>query len=71
MLRSVDDSYWGADNDYEKMFLNFWLHPDLQKYCRVDLTQTFPEEVEEGDNVVWEAWSRNAMGLSPSPYASC
>jgi len=71
MLRSVDDSYWGADNDYGEMFLNFWLHPDLRKYCGVDLTHTFPDEVEDNAKVFWEAWWRNAMGLSPSPYASC
>jgi len=67
----VDDDYWAADNDYGEMFLNFWLHPDLRQYCGVDLTGTFPEELGDGKQVVWEAWSRNAMGLSPSPYASC
>lgn len=71
LLRTVGSGYWMADNDYGEMFLNFWLHRDLRKYCGIDLTQTFPEEKTHGKQVVWEAWSRNAMGLSPSPYASC
>ena len=29
---------WLADNDYGEMFLNFPMHPDLQKYCGIDLT---------------------------------
>jgi hypothetical protein len=38
MIRTLDLGYWGADNDYGDMFLNFWLHDDLQQYCGVDLT---------------------------------
>ena len=71
MLRTVDVGYWGADNDYGEMFLNFWLHPTLRPYCGVDLTGTFPEDIRPGHSTLWESWSRNAMGLSPSPYASC
>lgn len=32
---------WLANNDYRKQFLNFPLHPDLQRYCGADLTQLF------------------------------
>lgn len=37
--------YGCADNDYGEMFLNFPLHKDLQKYCGVDLSQIFEEEM--------------------------
>ena len=72
MFCSVDIGYWGLDNDdYGKMFLNFWLHRDLHPYCSIDLTGTFPEDIEPGLNTLWEVWYKNVMGLSPSPYASC
>ena len=29
MLRTVDIGYWGGDNDYGEMFLNWWLHNAL------------------------------------------
>jgi hypothetical protein len=72
MLRSVDTDYYGADNDYGEMFLNFWLHEDLRNLCGVDLTHVFGEELEESKRtVLWEAWCRCAMGLKPSPYQAC
>jgi hypothetical protein len=43
MSRWVITGAWLADNDYGEMFLNFSLHPDLRKYCGVDLSQLFPE----------------------------
>ena len=69
MLRSVGPGYWSTDNDYGEMFLNFWLHPELRKYCGVDLTGLFPDEAAatEGSKL-WEAWARCAMGLRTSPY---
>ena len=61
--------YWGADNDYGEMFLNFWLHRDLRSYCGVDLTAHFPEELEGSSRkVIWEVWTRPPMGIRPSPY---
>ena len=69
MLRSVGPGTFSADNDYGEMFHNFWLHPDLQKYCGIDLSGLFPEEVSSRqDGRLWEAWTRCAMGLRPSPY---
>ena len=50
------------------MFHNFWLHPELRKYCGIDLTGLFPEELSSGLRHLWEAWTRCAMGLRPSPY---
>ncbi|KAL7574690.1 hypothetical protein ACA910_003033 [Epithemia clementina (nom. ined.)] len=70
MLRTVDTSTWLADNNFGEMFLNFWLHPELQKYAGIDLTSLFPEELPQDGSkrCLWEAWNRCAMGLSPSPY---
>jgi hypothetical protein len=51
------------------MFLNFWLHDELQRYCGVDLTTLFPDEVaDSGRARLWETWTRPPMGLKPSPY---
>jgi hypothetical protein len=62
--------YWCADNDYGEQFLNFNLHKDLRPYCGVNLSQLLPEEVCAQTGVVLGVWSRNAMGLKPSPYGS-
>jgi hypothetical protein len=59
---------WGADNNYGDMFLSFWLHDELQRYCGVDLTPLFPDEVPTGQARLWETWTRPPMGLKPSPY---
>lgn len=69
MTRTLDVGYWGADNDYGEMFYNFWLHKDLRRYSGVDLTVHFPEELD-GQDTLWEVWTRPAMGLKPSPYQS-
>jgi hypothetical protein len=38
---------WLADNNFGEMFLSFPLHPDLKKYCGIDLSQLFPEFIKE------------------------
>ena len=70
MARWVIAGSWLADNDYGEQFLNFPLHPELQKYCGVDLTQLFPELTKPESQLVVGRWTRNAMGLRPSPYSS-
>ena len=40
MTRWTLDGTWLADNDYREMFWNFPMHPDLQKYCRINFTST-------------------------------
>ena len=67
MARWVVAGSWLADNDYGEQFLNFPLHPDLQKYCGVDLSQLFPDRESQ---LIIGRWTRNAMGLRPSPYNS-
>lgn len=71
MTRTLEEGYWGADNDYGEMFYNFWLHANLRRYSGVDLTVHFPEELKgTNKSVLWEVWTRPAMGLRPSPYQS-
>jgi len=67
MCRSLLPGYWCADNDYGEQFLNFNLHPELQSYCGVDLTQLMGKP---GEGVILGQWKRCAMGLRPSPYAA-
>ena len=71
MARWVMAGSWLADNDYGEQFLNFPLHPDLRKYCGVDLSQLFDENNPDDQAVpMVGAWMRNAMGLKSSPYNS-
>ena len=70
-VRKVEPGTWGADNDVGEMFLNFWLHDDLQQYCGIDLTKLYPGERENlRTKHHWEVWTRLAMGLRPSPYGA-
>lgn len=71
LLRSVEPGTWMSDNDVGEMFLNFILHESVQALCGVDLTLYFPDGVPEGTSVLWERWTRCAMGLRPSPYQAC
>ena len=68
MCRSLLPGYWCADNDYGEQFLNFNLHPELQRFCGVDLTQLMGGPGQEG--ALLGKWKRCAMGLRPSPYAA-
>jgi len=67
-LRSVEPDYWVADRDLGEMFLNFILHEHLRRYCGVDFTKYFPEEIPKGQRKLWERWTRCCMGILPSPY---
>ena len=75
MCRSLLPGYWCADNDYGEQFLNFNLHPTLQKVCGVDLTQLLsPGKIagtpRRGGDEIMGKWTRCAMGLRPSPYVA-
>ena len=59
---------WLANNGYGEMLLIFPMHPDLQKYCGIDLTQLFPDLRKEGADLLLDAWLRCAMGMTSSPY---
>jgi hypothetical protein len=61
--------FWGGDNNNGDMFLNFWLHVNLQWYYGVDLTTLFPEELNgTHKTMLWEVWAQPPMGVQPSPY---
>lgn len=45
--------------------------PDPYKLCSVDFSQLFPELLMDKAQMVYEAWLRNVMGLTLSPYCSC
>jgi hypothetical protein len=57
------------------MFLNFPLHPSLQKVCGVDLSpyglelKALAEEIGSPWLPRRLAWTRTPMGLTSSPYA--
>ena len=70
MCRWVLTGSWLADNDYEDCWLNFPLHPDLQKYCGIDIGKLFPELNRNEAQMLIAVWIRNAMGPSQSPYCS-
>jgi hypothetical protein len=63
MLRAVDSNTFMSNMDIGEMFLNFVLHESMQSLCGVDLTNYFGE-----GKLLWERWTRAAMGLRSSPY---
>ena len=66
LTRTLDDAYWCVNNDYREMFLNFWIHPDLQAFSGMDLTPIYGK-TDSGELFV-EGWARCPMGQSPSPF---
>ena len=66
LIRTLDDFYWCVDNDYGEMFLNFWIHPELQEFSGMDLTPLFGK-TESGELYI-EGWYRCPMGQSPFPF---
>jgi hypothetical protein len=67
-LRFVSEESFMGDLDIGNMFHNFVLHEDIQKLAGIDLTPFYPEELKDGRRVIWERWTRCAMGLKSSPY---
>jgi hypothetical protein len=53
LLQGVNEGTWIGDLDIGEMFLNFCLHPKLQKLCGVDLRPYFAEEIP-GKGTLWE-----------------
>ena len=64
LIRSLEPGFSMADNDVGEMFHNFVLHKDLRTCCGLDVTPYFGD----GKKVIWERWTRLAMGLRNSPY---
>ena len=68
-LRSVVEGTYMADMDVGEMFVNFILHESMQALTGIDLTQFFGEKDSSGEpKLLWERWTRAAMGLKSSPY---
>eukprot|EP00536_Pseudo-nitzschia_multiseries_P016276 jgi/Psemu1/45562/gm1.45562_g len=57
-----------VDSMLQWQFLNFLLHPDLRKCCKVDLYWLLASASDEPG--VTGVWMPNAMGLKSSPYNS-
>ncbi|KAL7561319.1 hypothetical protein ACA910_018518 [Epithemia clementina (nom. ined.)] len=68
LVNTLDEGFWCIDNNYEEMFLNFWLHPELIQYSRMDLTSLYGTR-KKHKGLLLEVWTRGPMGQSPSPYA--
>jgi hypothetical protein len=47
--------------DIGEMFLNFIMQESVCKYCSIDLTHIFPEEIFPGQ-VLWKHWGHCGMG---------
>lgn len=69
-LRQVTDGTFMSDCDLGEMFLNFMLDETIRPYAGVDLSDLFPEEVNNSDDKLWEHWSRMLMGFKSSPYST-
>jgi hypothetical protein len=54
-----------GDLDMGEQFLNFHLHPELQKYCGINVRPVFHPSRKA---TYWLRWTRCMMGLRPSPY---
>ncbi|KAL7565118.1 hypothetical protein ACA910_005125 [Epithemia clementina (nom. ined.)] len=68
LIRTLDNHYWCVDNDYGEMFLNFWLHPELQELSGMDFTPLYGQK-EKGKWFI-KVWTRCPMGQSPSPFVT-
>ena len=62
LLRATEPNTWMVDLDIGEQFLNFCLHPDASKYVGIDLTTVLDQ-----DKLLWERYTRCAMGLKTSP----
>ncbi len=61
----MDQDSWMGDLDMGEQFLNFPLHPELQRYCGIDVR---PYLGKGKKGTMWWRWARCMMGLKPSPY---
>ena len=65
VLMAVDVNSWFDDHDLGEMFLNYFLHAEIQKFSGVDLTANF-----NSPRADWRAWGRMFMGFTASPYVT-
>ena len=71
LLRGTSPTTWMVDLDIAEQFLNFCLHSEASKYVGVDLTTlcdiTEDSKLGSKPKIVWERYTRCAMGLKLSP----
>jgi len=67
LVETMTGSSWMGDLDMGEQFLNFPLHPSLQRFCGIDLR---PLLDPTSPTTIWLRWTRCMMGLRPSPYYS-
>jgi hypothetical protein len=65
LVECMDSNSWMGDLDMGEQFLNFPLHPDLQKFCGIDLRPFAPPGRQ---STLWMRWTHCMMELRPSPY---
>jgi hypothetical protein len=65
VLDQMDENSWMGDLDMGEQFLNFPLHPKLQRHCGIDVR---PYLGGGRKRTMWWCWARCMMGLKPSPY---
>jgi hypothetical protein len=65
LVETMTKDSWMGDLDMGEQFLNFPLHPKLQKYCGIDVRSLFHPRRKA---TYWLRWTRCMMGLRPSPY---
>ena len=65
MLRSVEGYTFFVDADAGDFFLNFNLHPNVQRFAGVDFSLYL---VSDSHEKIHEVWKRAGMGLKSSPY---
>jgi hypothetical protein len=69
LVRILDIYHFCSDNDYGEMFYNFWLHPDLRRFCAIDGSPLFPELASQNPGGhCFLVWNRPPMGVTFSPY---
>ncbi len=66
VLDCATSSSWFSDVDAGEMFLNYLLDAELRPYAGVDMSWLFPGKT----GIVWERWTRMAMGMRPSPFVT-
>ncbi len=65
VLDQMDENSWMGDLDMGEQFLNFPLHPKLQRHCGIDV---HPYLGGGRKRTMWWCWAWCMMGLKPSPY---
>ena len=69
VLDCAQHDSWFGDIDAGDMFLNYPLDPKIRPYAGVDVSWASPDLKRE--RILWERWTRMAMGFVSSPFLTC